>query len=543
MFRKIGELIIRVFSKNDSPRIPETILKRYLLAAYVLIIPGLSLFFIMSAAGQTVEYPVGPGDTLYISIWGQENLSGPTVVGPDGTIALPPPVGSIYVNQLTANEIAGLLTEKLSEYVKQPVVMVSIREFQGFIVHILGQINLPGFYRIPEGTSIQELITQAQGLTKFADPTCIMLIRKKAEKVEKREIDFSRFLKDSDMDSNPVLKTNDVVLVPRADIQETIQQLVTVIGRVSSPGTYDLEVSMPLLDVLTLAGGVLAGADLRNVFILSRSKKGAEASRQVDLEALLAGKENQHVLGAVVSPGEIVFIPDTDLLEPHAFPVSVIGRVTSPGIYQLAEGGRVMDAIFKAGGFAEDASIDNLGIIHANRDDSVVSRFSLKEYLVTGNVAANPALSEGDTLIVPMLEGTRVIPPLQTAFVSTINVSIIGAVAKSGAYQLSAKSNLLDVLTLAGGPTSSADLERTVIIRGENAPLQEGEQRFGVDLKTVMTEGNLDPLPVMFSGDTVFVPKLKEKEQSLWRSIIQVAGDITTLIVLYYLVVGKIYRR
>ena len=300
---------------------------------------------------------------------------------------------------------------------------------------------------------------------------------------------------------------------------------------------------MPLLDVLTLAGGVLGGADLRNVFILSRSKKGAEASRQVDLEALLAGRENQHVLGAVVSPGEIVFIPNTDLFEPHAFPVSVIGQVTSPGIYQLAEGGRVMDAIFKAGGFAADASIDNLGIIHANRDDSVVSRFSLKEYLVTGNVAANPALSEGDTLIVPMTEGAKVIPPLQTAFVSTINVSIIGEVAKPGAYQLSAKSNLLDVLTLADGPTSSADLERTVIIRGENAPLQEGEQRFGVDLETVMTEGNLDPLPVMFSGDTVFVPKLKEKEQSLWRSIIQAAGDITTLIVLYYLVVGKIYRR
>ena len=104
----------------------------------------------------------------------------------------------------------------------------------------------------------------------MADPRSIILIRKEGEKVEKRKIDFSKFLKQNDMESNPILKANDVVLVPKADMDEKVRQSVTVVGQVGSPGSYELETPMPLLDVLTLAGGVSDNADLRNVFRVYR---------------------------------------------------------------------------------------------------------------------------------------------------------------------------------------------------------------------------------------------------------------------------------
>jgi protein involved in polysaccharide export with SLBB domain len=436
-----------------------------------------------------------------------------------------------------------LLTEKVKEFVKQPVVMVSIREFQGFVVHILGQVNLPSFYRVPDGTSIQELITQSNGFTEFADPSSIMLIHKEDGKVETTKIDYSKFLKHNDMESNPVLKANDVVLVPRIGMKERIQNVVTITGQVNNPGTYELDAPMPLLDVLTLSGGALTSGDLRSVYILSRSEEDAATSRQVNLVSLLSGQEDPDALGPTIYPGEIVFIPSVDMFEDRMLSVNVIGQVTNPGVYQIDAGKRLIDAIFRAGGFMEDAAIDNLGIIHTNTGDSNISVFSLKDYILTGDIAANPVLDEGDTIVVPMTKGIKEIPPVQSAFSPVIDINVIGAISKPGSYKLSAGSNLLDVLVLAGGSASNADLERVLIIRGEDAPLDEGEQRFLVDLKAIMTAGNLEPLPIVFSGDTVFLPNLQEKGQSWWRSLMQLLGDITTIVVLYYLIVGRTYRR
>lgn len=345
------------------------------------------------------------------------------------------------------------------------------------------------------------------------------------------------------MESNPVLKANDVVLVPRIGMKERIQHVVTFIGQVSRPGAYELDAPMPLLDVLTLAGGVLTSGDLENVYILSRSEEDAATSRQVNLKSLFSGQKNPDALGPTIYPGEIVFIPTADMFGDRMLSVNVMGQVANPGVYQITEGKRLIDAIFGAGGFVEDAAIDSLGIIRANNGDSNISVFSLKDYILTGNIAANPVLDEGDTIVVPMTKGIKEIPPVQSAFSPVVDVNIIGAVSKPGPYKLFAGSNLLDVLVLAGGSGSGADLERVLIIRGDDATLNEGEQRFLVNLKALMTAGNPDPLPIMFSGDTVFLPNLQEKGQSWWRSLMVLLGDITTIVVLYYLIVGRTYRR
>lgn len=533
MLEKFGSITV------DASRMTRCIIKDNTFRVTCTLL-GFFLISITSSVGELSEYPVSPGDTLYISVWGQEALSGPAMVGPDGAIVLPPPVGSVYVNQLTADEIASLLTKKLEEYIKQPRVNVSISSFQGFVVHILGQVQSPSFYRVPDGTSVQELITRAGGFTTLADPRSMILIRKEGEKVEKRKIDFSQFLKQNDMEGNPSLKADDVVLVPRIDMGEKARQLVTIMGQVDSPGSYELEAPMPLLDVLTLAGGASDNADLRNVFILTRSEEGSEQpTRRVDLEAVLSGKGNPHSLGSTVSPGEIIFIPNIKALDDRAFSVNVIGQVAKPGSYTITEGTRLIDAIFKAGGLAEEASIDNIAVVSAEHNSSAISSLSLRDYLLTGNIEANPVLHEGDTIVVPMIKTAKVVPPVQTAFSSSITVSVIGEVAKPGAYQISAESNLLDVLTLAGGPTSEAELKGTMIVRGEKS---EVRQRFRIDLEEVMTEGNLDILPVMLPGDTIFIPKLKE-ERNWWRSALQIVADISSIAIAYYLITGKTYRR
>ncbi len=505
--------------------------------------PGLALIIVSPVVGSSVDYPVGPGDSLYISVWGQESLSGTVTVGSDGTIVLPPPVGSIYVNGLSTKGITELLTGKLREYIKEPVVTVSIRSVQGFTVHILGQVQTPSFYQVPDGTSIQELITKAGGFTKLADPRSIILIHKEGETIERKVVDFSKFLEQADMESNPVLKANDVVVVPRMEIEEKAKQLVTVIGQVGAPGSYELEKPMSLLDVLTLANGALADADLSGVYILSRSEEDKGISRKVDLEAILSGKADPDSVESVISGGDTVFVPSIQKLEGRTFPVNVIGQVKNPGAYPVMENARLIDAIFKAGGLTANASIENISIIHSEQSGSTMSSFSLKDYLFEGDVRANPMLQVGDTVVVPMIETVEVISPVQAAFSPSIAVRLIGEVAKPGTYQVSARSSLLDVLALAGGPTSNAALSKTIIVRtDDNSKSQERKQQIKVDLQKVMTEARLELLPDILSGDIIFIPRVKEKHDG-WKALVGLVADISTIVVAYYLISGKTYRR
>ena len=134
------------------------------------------IFWVPSAVVQ--EYTVKPGDTVNVTVLEQDSLSGSIAVDANGYIALLPPIGSVKVVGLTASKISQLITEQLEEYIKNPTVFVSVTPVEGFTVHVLGEVQLPTFYKVPEGTTIQEVITLAGGFTELADLKHVKLIRK-----------------------------------------------------------------------------------------------------------------------------------------------------------------------------------------------------------------------------------------------------------------------------------------------------------------------------------------------------------------------------
>ena len=94
MFCKIWSLIVN--SPRGNARLNYAVLT-------LIFIPTISVL------AQSMDYIVGPGDDLYISVWGDQTMSGQMIVGPDGTIMLPQPIGSVYVNQMTAIQELHLL--------------------------------------------------------------------------------------------------------------------------------------------------------------------------------------------------------------------------------------------------------------------------------------------------------------------------------------------------------------------------------------------------------------------------------------------------
>lgn len=497
-------------------------------AAVSLIFVGCLVF---SFAGAQ-EYLVGPGDTLYVMVWGDDELTGTLVVSPDGTIAFPTPLGVVEVRGLTVKEVEKLLTDRLSIYVKNPQITVSLREM-GFLIHIIGEVVAPSFYKLPENTTLQELITRAGGLTKYADIKHIRITSQNEDGITtSQEIDFSQFLKRNNIGANPVLKPNDVVFVPRINKNEYLSGVINVLGSVQRAGASELEEEMALLDVIGLvAGGFAPDADLEKVQLVTLQPYNLQT---VNIKRYLI--ENDSSANPIVRPGMVVYVPSTQLIPELTISINVVGRVLRPGAYRLpAEKSRLVDAIFTAGSVAEGANMEKVKILHRN-PGAGETEFNIKKFLVDGDVGENPMLDEGDTVVVPAVSETaKEISVVDTAFVPYKMVKIMGAVRNPGAYNLSTEATLLDLLILSQGVTPTADLERATLIR------EVGERtKFEVNLKKVLAEGRFELLPQLISGDMVFIPEQKEGK---WRQVVRLAGELSTLTMLAWLVTRVVTGR
>jgi protein involved in polysaccharide export with SLBB domain len=517
----------------------------------------LIFLLVLTQGALAQEYTAKSGDFITVTVWERQALSGTVVVDTHGNITLPMPVGSVSVVGLTAAQISDLLTGRLEEYMVNPTVFVSISPAQGFTVHVLGEVRSPNFVKVPENTTVQEAITRAGGFTRLADKRRIQLIRMKKntdtqigkiphtprrnEAIE-LTLDFEQFVENTDRSANPTLKSDDVLIIPRLPKSERIRY-VNVIGAVAAPGTFDLEEPLPLIEALALAGGPSDIAVLEDISILNVSH-GNHSWKHVNFESFLTGEDA--TANPDVSPGNTVFVPRE---ERRPFSVNVVGQIAKPGAYSVTDEARLLDAIYQAGGFVDEAVIDRVTIIHGenppyplkNRhsQSSIEERVNVREYLISGEEKYNPLLTEGDTIFVPMSEDARKIPAIHTAFFSTIRVSIIGEVAKPDIYQVSAEASVLDILKIAGGPTSEADLERVTVIR-EILEAKEEQKRQTIDLQEVLTEGEFQLLPKLKADDTIFIPRLKPK-RNIWGTVVRIAADISTVTLAYLIVTGRRY--
>jgi protein involved in polysaccharide export with SLBB domain len=283
--------------------------------------------------------------------------------------------------------------------------------------------------------------------------------------------------------------------------------------------------------VLKLAGGASDVADLQNLSIL-RFSDGKYSWQKVNFKGFLAGDEL--AANPNISPGETVFVPRIERKEERTFLVNVVGQTVKPGAYPVTDETRLFDAIFMADGFADDAAIDKITIIHQSPKSPVKTEVNVRNYLLSGDEKYNPLLAKGDTIFIPISEDAKKIPLINTPFSPSIRVTIIGEVTTPDTYQVSTGASVLDILKLAGGPASEADLKRVTIIREK----PEKEQRLKIDLEKVLTEGEFKLLPPLLADDTIFVPKLKP-EKRIWRTFMQIVADVSTLVVVYLLITGK----
>jgi protein involved in polysaccharide export with SLBB domain len=494
------------------------------------------LMFVLTANGSSVQdYIARPGDSISVTVWEQNALSGIVLVDSNGNISLPMPIGSFPVVGLASKQISDTIIDRIKEYIVNPTVFVYIIPAEGFIIHVTGEVQRPGFVKVPAGTTIQEAIGMMNDFTTLADKRNILLIRKKNEsdisveaETMEQVLNFELFIDKTDRSANPYLKPGDVIIVPRLPKEERIKY-INVIGAVIKPGTFETDEPLPLVDVISKVGGLSDIAIPEQISILSKSADGTYKWKEVKFTSFLIGKDPN--ANPIVERGDTVFIP-REPKDKKPFLVNVIGQVARPGSYPVTDESRLIDAIYTAGGFVDEAAIERVTIIRGGSKKE--EQVNIKQYLISSDEEYNPLLDKGDTIFVPITEGSKRIPSVHSVFFPTMRVSIIGEVTKPDTYQVSANVSVLDVLKLTGGHTSQADLERVTIIH-ETA--KSNKQQQSVNLKKVLTKGEFGLLPKLEDGDTVFVPR--KPDGTIWGTIVKTASGISTVAIAYLIITGK----
>jgi polysaccharide export outer membrane protein len=165
-----------------------------------------------ASAAALETYRIGVDDELMISVWREQELSMPVAVRPDGMISLPL-VNDVKVVDLTPKELQALLTERLKPFVTEPQVTVSVRAIRSRKVYLVGQVPRPGAYPMSGRKTALQLIAEAGGLTLFAKPSAIYILRSENGRQIRIPFNYKKAIKGG-REAEVVLFPGDIVVVP-----------------------------------------------------------------------------------------------------------------------------------------------------------------------------------------------------------------------------------------------------------------------------------------------------------------------------------------
>ena len=163
-------------------------------------------------ASSDPGYRLGPEDQLRISVWDNKELTLDLVVRPDGKISMPL-LQDVPAEGLTAVQLAANIQEGLAAYIVNPEVTVIVLQVNAPKYYIIGYVTRPGTYPLRGDMSVLQALALAGGLTQFASPRSIKLIRSTQGKQEVRKLNYYKLIEDGG-EGNYLLKSGDTIVVP-----------------------------------------------------------------------------------------------------------------------------------------------------------------------------------------------------------------------------------------------------------------------------------------------------------------------------------------
>ncbi len=287
------------------------------------------------------EYIVGPGDKIFVSINGLEEIPLSLRINHDGILYIPK-VGGVDLNNTNLTEAKRKILEAINKYYKNVDVFVSLINIRKIKVSLLGDVVKPASFVLAGNSRLMDLISHSEGLKKTADYRNIKIISK--DSIIKK-YDLLSFIRLGNKGNNPLLRDGDMVLIDKVD------KTVSIEGEIKFPGIYEFVEGETIINFIKLSGGLLNDARTDTIEVVRFEPDGkSEESSYYSYDELSA---NQKIL------------KNKDKILIRAIPnyfdekfVKIAGYVKYPGYYKIVENQTTLvDVIGEAGGFRKEASL------------------------------------------------------------------------------------------------------------------------------------------------------------------------------------------
>ena len=331
------------------------------------------------------DYAIGPRDVLGVTVWGQADLSKDYPVDQDGTIAFPL-IGRVQAAGLNTSRLAARLAELLEkDYLVNPQVSVSVKEYLSQKVQVLGEAEKPGMFYLTGPTTLLEVLSKAGGLAKTAGKQLVLVRHGAGGSAGSGNailrVSFDK-IQAGDAAENLRVEDQDIIFIPKA-------HAFFVLGEVKSAGTFALDKEITVLEAVTLAGGFNDRAAPSGVKLIRRATNGQQETLSLDLASPTSRDRT-----VSVQEGDTVYVPKGNTF-------FVFGEVKKPGAYQLDRDTNILEGITIAGGFTDKAAPGRARVIRNTPGGQTVLDVDMNDIIRRGQRDKAIRLQENDVVVVP----------------------------------------------------------------------------------------------------------------------------------------------
>ncbi len=322
------------------------------------------------------------------------------------------------------------------------------------VVNILGEVANPGAYEINQQVTVLDMIAMAGGpmiprnTSMVPDLENIKIIHPRGDSVQVEIFNLNEYFNLGDDTLLTVINAGDNILLPAKKVTvEDKSKVVSVLGAVESPLTYEIAGSINLTQIIARAGGVLREegiviGDLSKITVI-RPDSLKLHKYVLDITTVLGTDSGAQQFE--LFPNDIVFVPNkapSDLIdEAEVQYISIIGEVITPGRYPVGTNDNIITMLARAGGPRLETARDEITLIRYDNGRKQRFLFDIEEFHNNNQLLFNDELCLDNDECVPgiptILPGDMLIVDRKPIFRVDLVIKLVAAISSATLLSIS----------------------------------------------------------------------------------------------------------
>ncbi len=379
------------------------------------------------------NYILGPGDAVYIDIYGASQKTIESTVSPDGEVTIEG-FGPVQVSGLTVAQANARLRSTLGARYSSSKIKLTVGQTRSIMINVMGEVKNPGTYTLPAFATVFHALYMAGGTNDIGTMRNIKVYRNNRLV---SVVDIYDYILNGKLTGNVRLADNDVISVGPYDC------LVNITGKVKRPMYYEMKRNESVGTLLKYAGGFTGDAYKKSVRIVR--KTGREYSvynvDEFDMSAFHLADEDS--------------VSVDSILPRFSNMVEVKGAVFRPGMYQVGgDINSVKTLIEHADGLREEAFTAR-AVMHRMKKDRTLEVVPVDVKGILDGTVPDIPIQNNDVLFIPTKQ----------EMMEEQTITIHGEVQYPGIYRYADNETLEDFVLQAGGLKQTASTVKVDVSR------------------------------------------------------------------------------